>query len=867
MTRKARRKQRQEQIKRDRRPASPPDSRPERRPAPSWAMMGTLVASTAFAAAQPATASASVVADALRPRVPSPFGQIRRIEWAQSQSTAGQTPARRFDIAAGPLDTVIAAFEQMTGMTVRLSVDAIRLIQSPGVSGTLTPEAALQELLAGTNVAFRMTGPGAATLDLRRVAESVDVRATAPATVVSSPKYAVPLRDVAQTIAVIPRTVFEQQGAVTLSDTLRNVPGITLQAGEGGGSSNTAGDMFNMRGFNASNSLFVDGVRDDGLVSRDVFNLEQVEVFMGPTGSDVGRGTAAGYVNMQTKSPHMGASQSALLGYGSAGQKRFTADLNIPFAPAASDGWLSKSAVRLNALVQNSGVPGRDIVELESKGFAPSIGLGVGTPTRVIVAAQIVRQDNVPDYGIPGAAWLESPLTATTALAPAPVDQRNYYGSPAYDYDKASQDSYTARLEHDVRRNMTFRNQTRYNKTHRDAVISTVQNVAAFNAATNQVTVARQGNERENKVFSNQTSLVDRFATGRLRHASSLGIEYSREEQFTPTLTGVGTRAPVDIFHPDPNDPITGFAPARTLAASTGRADTIGLYAFDTVELTDRWQVSGGARWEYYDTSFQATDATGLTTTNIDASDSLVSGKAGLLFRVNANANVYVSFGSSVTPPGNANFALSAQANNQNNPSVKPQESKNYEVGAKWDTARGRLSLTSAVFRTENKNVIYTVDAAAVPPIYNQDDGQIVNGVTVGAMGRITDRWDVLANIGYLDTELQTQNAVNNGRRLTLTPALSGSLWTTYHLPRGFTVGGGIRHTDAVYINAANTIQSPGYHLVDALAEYAVNSHLSLRFNVYNLTDEVYIRNVNNNGGRYNPGNPRSANFTTNVRF
>ena len=110
-----------------------------------------------------------------------------------------------------------------------------------------------------------------------------------------------PLRDVAQTIAMIPRAVIEEQGATTLSEALRNVPGITLQAGEGGGASNTAGDMFNMRGFNASNSLFVDGVRDDGLISRDVFNLEQVEVFMGPTGSDVGRGTAAGYVNMPTK--------------------------------------------------------------------------------------------------------------------------------------------------------------------------------------------------------------------------------------------------------------------------------------------------------------------------------------------------------------------------------------------------------------------------------------------------------------------------------------------------------------------------------------------------------------------------------------
>src|SRR6185436_12163840 len=156
---------------------------------------------------------------------------------------------------------------------------------------------------------------------------------------VSSPKYTTPLRDVPQTIALIPRATIEQQGATTLSETLRNVPGITLQAGEGGGASSTAGDMFNMRGFNASNSLFVDGVRDDGLVSRDVFNLEQVEVFMGPTGSDVGRGTAAGYVNMQTKTPHLPRASSATLNLGSSERRRFSVDTNAPLRLGTSGGW------------------------------------------------------------------------------------------------------------------------------------------------------------------------------------------------------------------------------------------------------------------------------------------------------------------------------------------------------------------------------------------------------------------------------------------------------------------------------------------------------------------------------------------------
>ena len=217
--------------------------------------------------------------------------------------------------------------------------------------------------------------------------------------------------------------MIEEQGATTLSEALRNVPGITLQAGEGGGASNTAGDMFNMRGFNASNSLFVDGVRDDGLISRDVFNLEQVEVFMGPTGSDVGRGTAAGYVNMTTKAPHLGSSNSATFAYGNGDRGRLTADVNCREPWKLQSSWWGKSAFRLNVLWQDGGVPGRDEVEHESRAVAPSLALGLGTPTRVTCVAQIMRQDNLPDYGIPGAAWQEEPLTPTTIQTPRPVDQ------------------------------------------------------------------------------------------------------------------------------------------------------------------------------------------------------------------------------------------------------------------------------------------------------------------------------------------------------------------------------------------------------------------------------------------------------------
>jgi catecholate siderophore receptor len=423
------------------------------------------------------------------------------------------------------------------------------------------------------------------------------------------------------------------------------------------------------------------------------------------------------------------------------------------------------------------------------------------------------------------------------------------------------------RVEHDVNRRFTLRNQTRYNRADRDAIISTIQNPAAFNSATEQVAIARQGNIRENTIASNQTSMIGRFSTGALRHSSSVGIEVTHEAQYAPAVTGLGTRAPVDVYSPNPSDPVTNFAPLLSGAFTDGSTNTVSAYFFDTVDFGNRWQVVGGARWERYDTEFVSEDTTGLVTANLEASDSLVSGKLGVVYNLSQAGNVYVSYGTSATPPGGANFTLSAQPNNANNPNVDPQLSTNFEIGTKWDFANGRLSLNSAVFRAENKNVIFTVDAAAIPPIFNQDDSQLVKGVTVGALGRITDRWEILANVGYLDSEFNSQGEVNNGNRLVLTPKFSSSIWSTFGFPMGLRLGGGIRQTSDVFINAANTITSPGYTLVDTLAEYEVNTHLTLRLNIYNLLDETYIRNVNNNGGRYNPGYPRTAMLTSQVRF
>lgn len=795
--------------------------------------------------------SAALAADPARAQPPSPPPA------AQSSGLV------RFDIPAGPLDEALRAFEAASGLSleVRLPADTVSMMTSPGVSGTLAAPAALDALLVGTSLTATRTATGVTVVDVAGVRESVEVTGRLPR--VESPKYATTLTNTPQTIQVIPQTVLAEQGAFTLSDAMRNVPGITLQAGEGGGASGTAGDMFNMRGFSAANSLFVDNVRDDGLITRDVYNLEQVEVYLGPTGSDVGRGNAAGYVNMTTKAPHLGNTSSATLSYGSAEARRATADFNAQLPIGEPGTWLAGTSVRLNALWQDGGVPGRDHVENERKSIAPSVALGLGSPTRVIVQGQFTRQDNVPDYGIPGAAW-DEPLAPTSVLATRPVAQDTYYGSPDVDYDRADQTSVTGRIEHDLTPRWSVRNQTRYNQTTRDAVVTAVQSVASFLPETETVTFARQVNRRDNRILSNQTSLTGRVSTGPVAHALTAGVELVDEDYSAPGRIGGGTRAAESVYAPNPFTPILDFAPGPSGATTDATTRTVAVSAFDVASI-GRLQFNGGVRVERYDTDYRALATTGVRT-DLDAVDTIVSGKAGVLVQVTPEANVYASYGRTVTPPGSGNFALSAQANNANNPNVDPQISRHLEVGAKWDLFRRRLSATLALFDTRNENVIYTIDATTVPPLFNQDDAQVLQGATVGLVGQLTDRWSVMANAAWLDGTQDSQNVATDGRQLTLMPEWSGSLWTTYAV-RGFTAGGGIRFSDRVFVNTANTIAVPAYHLVDAVASYTVNAHLTLRLNGYNLTDEVYIRSISNNGGRYMPGLRRSVLLSTQVGF
>ena len=207
-------------------------------------------------------------------------------------------PARRFQIAAGALKDVLKELTNATGLRVEMSDERAGEVESPGVTGLFSPEEALRKALAGTGLTVQSGSAGQWIIEMPILRASVEVNERMP---LASPKYTEPLRDLPQTIMVIPKAVMEQQGATTLTEVLRNVPGLTIAAGEGGV---PAGDNLTLRGFSARNDLFVDGVRDIAPNSRDPYNLEQVEVIKGPQSAFTGRGSTGGSSNMVTKRLH-----------------------------------------------------------------------------------------------------------------------------------------------------------------------------------------------------------------------------------------------------------------------------------------------------------------------------------------------------------------------------------------------------------------------------------------------------------------------------------------------------------------------------------------------------------------------------------
>jgi catecholate siderophore receptor len=827
-----------------------------------------------------------------------------------------------FDIPAGELAEALQAYTKATGVAVRSKVPADELagFRTNGVQGVFTAEQALEHLLADTGLKGRFEGENKVEIAVRDT-QRVDV--TTSVAQVSLQQFAQPLVDTAQTVNVVPQYILSEQADTTLRDSLRNVPGISIAAGEGG----SQGDSLTIRGFNARNDIFLDGIRDFGSYYRDSFNYAAVDVLEGPASVEFGRGSTGGVVNQESKQPEAHQVINATAQFGTNAMRRGTFDINEPLNKIPGG-----AAVRLNLAGVDTGFAGRDVTNTRRFGVAPSIIFGMNQHTRATFSYLHEGEDDIPDYGLPyyGASY-------------ARVPRNTYYGLANENYLRTTPDILTARIEHDYGQHITLRNVFRWanyprhfritepqinsvgtivytNPDGKNAyeglgtqiavkcaiVASPSASCFAFNTPLSQVLVKRNqlnGDSTEDMLWD-QVSATASFHIKHISNNAVVLLEGGRErsDPNRPSYTLPYTTA----LNPNPDDP---FNPTiSTLGVTTHVASlSYGIDFLDTMEITRWLQISGGVRFDYFSTT--STTPENDATTPVTAAtagerlDKEPTYRAALVIKPKAEGSIYFDWGTSFNPAAES-LSLSA-----NNATSAPEYNQTYEIGAKWSFLNDKLNLNSSIFRTEKLNARET-DPTNSNNVENAGN-QLVRGFQFGALGHLPSSFDVILGYAYLDgyVEKSILNAspyvaVNNlliaakdprantapfyinpaNFPLANVPKNSANLWLThklfYRIVGGF--GGNYvaaRRASSTALVGVYDSQSlidpasvpfvakavPSYTTFSLMLRRPIAEHFDAQVNIGNLTDKFFIDQPH--PGHLVPGEARNAQFGVNYRF
>jgi len=686
--------------------------------------------------------------------------------------------------------------------------------------------------------------------DQSRTLGSVNVEATTASS--TSPKFTAPLLDTPRAVTVIPENIIQDTGSTSLTDVLRTVPGITFGAGEGGSPN---GDHPIIRGFNSESAMFIDGVRSSGSQQREIFDIDQVEVTKGPSSAYTGRGSVGGSINLVSKAPKARNFVKAGVGVGTDNYTRGTVDWNQVVG--------EDTAFRLNAMVHKNDVADRGGPDAERWGIAPSVTFGLHSDTSATLSYYHLQSDDQPDSGIPYGNPNNYPQGSGK---PIHVPHDTYYGLFSRDFQKQTNDIGTLLVKHDFGDSWLLRNTTVYGRSTND-YIWTQPDDSQGNFVVNDG-IWRRNNNRKSATsnLTNQTDLTGEFETGAVRHAIATGLEIGKETTHrssysvgVPTdpsdtsnagsvvngacsdLYGIGAPSGywcTSIINPNPHDPWSGtiVGGQNPVAITT---QTRSAWAFDTMNFNERWSLNLGARFDSFTTTSDA-QAAGVTT-RLRNKANFWNYQGGLVYKPADNGSVYVSYGTSSNPPG-VDAGDGADGIAITNADLKPEDSRNMELGTKWDVADKRLSLTAAVFRSEKNNARVAIGGRGSPQI--NAGKQRVDGIELGFSGNLTDHWTVFGGYTHLNSKLVATgpgDQASLGNVFPNTPKNSVTLWTSYAITPALTIGGGAYAMDKVYGNTANTKYVPGYTRFDAMAAYTVNRHLTLQLNVQNLTNKYYF--------------------------
>ena len=655
------------------------------------------------------------------------------------------------------------------------------------------------------------------------------------------------LQNVPQSVTVVSQELMTAEANTRVADALKNVPGITLNAGEGA----ARGDTVNLRGFSAFNDFFLDGIRDAAVYTRDIFDIDSVEVIKGPSATLFGRGSTGGAINQVSKAPTLSPLYSVTADLGTNHEYRATTDIDIPLGAA--------TAFRINAMGESSDVADRDYVHNERWGVAPSLALGMGQDNSVVLAYLHQQENNVPDSGVPFVAG-----------RPAPVPREFYYGL-ASDRQTTNDDIGTVRFKHEFNPDIsiadTFR-YARYEFNYQSNMPNFGSSVPSATTPLDDIFVGRDapGSSGTQTNLTNQTDLTARFTTGPTTQTLFAGVEFARQtndlSRYNNPFNQNNNWIPeTPLLNPDATEPLPGIQPITSQQNTV--AHSAAVYATDTIGITPYLDFVAGLRFDHFSADYvQYTWTTGAVL-NLDHADNVTSPRAALIFKPTPQQSYYLSYGTSFDPSAEALSLTTKTAD------LGPVKAKTYEAGAKTNWLDGKLVTTAAVFRTEVDNAQTNDPENPTLTVLNGD--QRVDGLELGAQGYLTEHLEIIAGYTYLDGKtLSSGTTAFVGKALPNVARNAANLWAEYELTDAWEIGAGGNWLGARFADSGEAATIPGYVVWNAMASYKLSRTVSLQLNVLNLTNKLYYDNSYYTSAAENhvyPGAGRTAKLTIRATF
>jgi catecholate siderophore receptor len=656
-----------------------------------------------------------------------------------------------------------------------------------------------------------------------------------------------PLINVPQAVTVVTRQQVQDTGAQRLEDVVRYVPGVNWHQGEGNR------DQVVIRGQSSTADFFVNGMRDDAQVFRDLYNAERIEILKGPNAMIFGRGGGGGVLNRVLKEADGIPVNEWRFQGGSYNNKRVSADVG---------GKINDTfAARINGVFEDSNSY-RDFFHMQRAGVNPTFTWTPTAQTKIKLSYEYFRDYRTADRGIPSQNGAPYERAAPST----------FFGNPALSNTPSTQNIVTALVDHTFDSGLNVRSQTRFADYKRF-----YQNVfpgSAVNAATDTLTLSAYNNSNDRQNIGNQTDWTKKFSLGPTQHTFLFGTEFANQKSANARFAGFFTNNNSTTSSPiSASNPVSwqnvDFRGQASDARNKTNLNIAAAYVQDQIELTRWLQLIGGVRFEQFALSYTNLN-NGYTTTGFapmaagtgfSRTDNLVSPRGGIVLKPVDNVSFYGSYAVSYLPSSGDQF----NGLTPGTAAAEPEKFVNKEVGVKWDITP-RLTYTTAVYELDRTNSRFPDPVNLGFFILN--GATKARGVEVTLGGNLTDRWQMTGGYAYTDARVvgATSATITAGKRVALVPYNTFSLWNRYDFTEMWGAGLGVIHSSDFYASSDNTVLLPSYTRVDGAVFWTLNKNLKAQVNVENIFGAKYYPTADGNNN-ITPGSPRAARFVLTTNF